>query len=474
MFRGSTSDHHRVPSPAKKEHDYMEPLDRIFPMLTGSFFPQYSDPHPGFDNPEAHYHERGEETVEFVKSTKYVGTPSTVAMSPHYSFYAGEGDKHTPLSLQADETLSSEDESPVQHPSQFPWLSPPPRKIPVMLETPSATTRDDLKDNREDKSEDAGKHSTCLNKRRLGIVVLLLVSLLIVGIVIATKMTKPPAKENSNFSGDLSLVGIANSGSVEPTVPTLVGATPNINSQPPNAHGTPRPTVSLHPSRAPRPTVAPSVATIPPTQAPTTRPPTLKTNHPLLGMLQGFVPREQLLDPNSPQGEALIWMATVDALNTTNEMRILQRYVMTVLDVALHSPTPRLWSSRNSHECSWTGVICNEQKHVTRINWARQELIGTIPAELGLLTHLESLDIAQNQLKGNLEPLYTLEKLKHAFVFENMLTGTLSRNISNLQNLTKLFAGHNQLSGSLPDGLKMRTVGKLNLFETVFIILFYK
>jgi hypothetical protein len=286
----------------------MEPLDRIFPMLTGSFFPQYSDPHPGFENPEVHYEERREEIMEFVKSNKYAGTPSTVAMSPHYSYSVADGDKRTPLSLQADGTMSSEDESPVQHPSQFPWLSPPPRKIPVIvpvLETPNGTTKNDLKDSNsnenEKKSDETEKQPSRLNRLRLGILGLLLVSLLIVGIVIATKMIKPPAKENSNFSDDLSLVGIANHGSVEPTVPTLMGATPGTHSQPPNAYGSPRPTVSLQPSKAPRPTVAPSVATIPPTQAPSTRPPTLKTNHPLLGILQGFVPREQLLDPNTPQ-----------------------------------------------------------------------------------------------------------------------------------------------------------------------------
>jgi hypothetical protein len=472
--------HHRVPSPAKRADDYMEPLDTVYPMLSDSFFPEYSDPHPGFENPEAQYHERGNETGEFVKSTKYAGTPSTVALSPQYSYYAaGGGDKHTPLSLQADETMSSDDDSPtVQHPSQFPWLSPPPRKNPVMipvLQTPSATTKDDLKENNsnenKDKNDEGEKKPTSVNKRRIGIAVVLLVSLVIAGIVLAFHMKKPSGKKNSDTSGDFSLQGIYYNGSsvatTKPAVPTLMGTFPDKNSSTPNGLGTPRPTLTIQPSQAPQPTVAPVVATNSPSQAPSTRPPTLKTNHPLLGRLQGVVPREQLLDPNTPQGEALIWMATVDALNSTSQMRILQRYAMTVLDVALHAPMPRLWSSRNLHECNWTGVICNEERHITRINWARQDLVGTIPAELSLLTQLESLDIAQNQLKGKLEPLFALEKLKHAFVFENNLTGTLSRNISNLQNLTKFFAGHNQLSGSLPSNLKMRPLGERNLSKKV-------
>ena len=86
--------------------------------------------------------------------------------------------------------------------------------------------------------------------------------------------------------------------------------------------------------------------------------------------------------------------------------------------------------------------------------------------ELGILTHLEKLDIAQNQLKGTLDPIYNLEKLEHAYLFENYLTGTLSRNIENCQNLTRLFIGHNQLEGSVPAGWKMRPLGK---FGFIFI-----
>ena len=462
MFHGNRRNQVRVPSPDKRAVEYLEPLDTEFPVLSNSFFPEYSTSHPGFENPSAVTNDRVDNddgAFKITTNAKYAGTPSTIAMSPQYSYYSSgeEADKNTPLSLLADETSSSDHDMPtVQHPSQFPWLSPQPRTMVRVYETPNGAISDDFKDNNNNNNNNnkgSETKSQAYDKRRAGMILALVVSLLITVIVLATHLAKPSAN-SSNGTANVS------TGTVIGTIPGW-----NING-PPKEFATPRPTMTLQPSTAPRPTLAPTLATPAPSIAPTTRPPTLKTNHPLLGVLQGYVPRDQLLDPNTPQGEALIWLATSDALNTTSQSRLVQRYAMTVLDVALHAPAPRLWSNRNLHECNWTGVLCNEQRQITKINWARQELMGTVPAELGLLTSLESLDIAQNQLKGNLEPLYELDKLEHAFLFENMLTGTLSHNISNLQNLTKFMAGHNQLSGSIPSNLKMRPLRELYTCST--------
>jgi hypothetical protein len=149
------------------------------------------------------------------------------------------------------------------------------------------------------------------------------------------------------------------------------------------------------------------------------------------------VTRDTLLDPSGFAGEALIWMVSKDLqLNDVNsDNRIAQRFALTLLDVALHAPAARVWSSRNIHECRWPGVTCDDQRWVTGINWARQDLAGTIPTELGLLSKLTSVDLAQNRLKGTLDPLYALESLKYAYVFENELTGTLSNDIENCGNL---------------------------------------
>lgn len=439
-----------MPSPHQRSDDHME-LPKDFPM-PNSLFPQYSKSHPGFDEPKATV-EDDEETVDFLASD---GTPVSSMLSANSNHKKGarspEGDKQIPLHVQTDDTMS-ENEDVAQNPSDFPCLSPQAKKY-VVIPFQKAKA----------KGAEGGSSDKWTKCRLWTLLVLILVLLIsIVALIARTTGGSGGSGTNSlsnSNAGD-------NSGEINLNTPmvTIFGNDGGNNMLPPMTPTTPRPTTK--PTSAPTilvPTVAPfsempTSITNPPTVMPTTRAPTLNRNHPLVGVLEDVTPLEDLINPYTPQGEALIWLATRDKQTPSADPRIIQRYAMVVLDVALHTPEPRFWSSRNSHECQWPGVMCNEERHVTEINWARQQLPGTIPPELGLLTHLSKLDIAQNQLKGNLEPLYDLHKLKFAYLFENYLTGTISEDLENCRNLTRFFVGHNQLTGSIPSEFKIRPLG---------------
>jgi hypothetical protein len=431
------SGHQAMPCTAERVNNGGMNPPNNFPMQN-SLFPEYSSSHPGFENPDAF--DKDQEGADFLASD---GTPVSTMVSPNHNYARGvkspEGDKQIPLHVQTDETMS-ETEEPVQDPSEFPRLSPPQRKFVIPGFQKEYISQD-------------GTNSKW-TRYRLWILLALVLTLLSTIIALIARTSGGNGGKTSSVSGipndTVDRPAAINIKTSAPTVALFANGGGSDAFLPPMTPTTSMPTEAptvapsiIVPTAAPF-TEPPTLITNPPTEKPTTRAPTLNSNHPLVFTLQQVTAIEDLINPYSPQGEALIWLATTDKQAPNNDQRIIQRYAMVVLDVALHAPEPRYWSSRNLHECRWSGVTCNEERQVTGINWARQELTGTIPAELGLLTHLTSLDLAQNQLKGNLEPIYNLEHLEHAYLFENYLTGTISAQLQNCKNMTRFFAGKHE------------------------------
>jgi hypothetical protein len=198
-----------------------------------------------------------------------------------------------------------------------------------------------------------------------------------------------------------------------------------------------------------------------------TRPPVNMTSSRFFEFLRGTVKDSiTLRDINTPQGRALEWLEREDQVvlsildldaTKTEETKqsmlqgLYQRFALVTLDYALHDTVETTaWSFPRLDVCLWTGVKCHSGV-VTGINWSRMNLTGTVPPELGLLSNVEYLDIAQNQLKGSLDPLYNLTEAKDIFVFDNMLTGPLTKELESCQNLVRFMAGQNRLTGQLPE-----------------------
>lgn len=81
----------------------------------------------------------------------------------------------------------------------------------------------------------------------------------------------------------------------------------------------------------------------------------------------------------------------------------------------------------------------------------KNNLVGTIPSELGSMSSLTSLLLAHNRLTGSIPTsLGNLSKLQLLRLAINSLTGTLPSELCLLHNLTALFLMNNELSGTLP------------------------
>ena len=101
---------------------------------------------------------------------------------------------------------------------------------------------------------------------------------------------------------------------------------------------------------------------------------------------------------------------------------------------------------------NWFGITRGST--VSGIRLESNNLVGTLPSELGNLTSIVGINISGNLISGNIPPeLGNLTNLENLTLAHNELTGTIPSEIGNLGNLTSLALYNNQLSGSIPPEL---------------------
>ncbi|PHT61772.1 hypothetical protein T459_34376 [Capsicum annuum] len=115
----------------------------------------------------------------------------------------------------------------------------------------------------------------------------------------------------------------------------------------------------------------------------------------------------------------------------------------------------RVFDSWNEsvHFCQWTGVKCRLRKErVTRLNLKGLRLAGTISGNLGNLSFLNSLDLAENAFHDEIpRQLSRLSRLQYLNLSSNYLTGEIPANLSHCVKLKSLVLEHNTLVGQIPN-----------------------
>jgi hypothetical protein len=231
---------------------------------------------------------------------------------------------------------------------------------------------------------------------------------------------------------------------------------------------------------------------------------------------------------DSPQYKALDWIAASDPANLdADDKFLLQRYSLAVFwyasNVLDENPVPGIrgsdqletswrqsdnWMSEKGI-CMWFGVQCHHRPgtdifdttfdgndNPTLINitdnrlhgslprelflgspdlrWvslSRNELDGTVPSELGTMTQLEYLSLANNQFSGEFDvlPWKQLKRLKRLDLSKNAFAGTLPTDIQELTLLTLLSLYANKLTGPIPGELtKLSRLSALYLDKNGF------
>lgn len=102
----------------------------------------------------------------------------------------------------------------------------------------------------------------------------------------------------------------------------------------------------------------------------------------------------------------------------------------------------------------WYGIGTDDQGSVTRIVLNGNNLVGSLPSKLGVLTHLSRLSLQHNGLVGDIPAeLGQLASIDTLDLYVNGLSGEIPQELLGLEEVSMLLLGFNQLSGPIPPGL---------------------
>ncbi len=153
-----------------------------------------------------------------------------------------------------------------------------------------------------------------------------------------------------------------------------------------------------------------------------------------------------------------------DNLDLVSDCGIL----LAALDVLLGTQEDSLAWSEDKDMNGWSAVtVSGTPARVTELTAAYRGLSGTIPAELGSLDALTSIDLRSNQLTGSIpSELGNLANLEFIHLKGNSLSGAIPSELGNLSSLKTLFLSGNGLSGSIPVELgSLANLEKLTLHD---------
>ena len=127
--------------------------------------------------------------------------------------------------------------------------------------------------------------------------------------------------------------------------------------------------------------------------------------------------------------------------------------------VALYDATDGAnWTDNTNWKTSaalstWFGVTTDSNGRVTKVKMANN-LVGTLPSELGNLSELTRLELDGNKLHGAIpSELGNLSKLERLSLGFNSLSGSIPSQLGNLSQLQSLVLVVNSLTGSIPSQL---------------------
>lgn len=159
-------------------------------------------------------------------------------------------------------------------------------------------------------------------------------------------------------------------------------------------------------------------------------------------------------DSCDPTNTAL-WQLSSDVISGVNATD--SRYMLNLLYGSWDGEgwrSKQNWLSPSIPECQWEGIGCNQQDLIRSISLQSNNLGGTIPTELALMTTLRIIQLGSNRLSGTLPTeIFTLRDLVELRLEINFLSGTIPSLFSLLPFLESLQLEFNFFSGTIPQQL---------------------
>ena len=175
----------------------------------------------------------------------------------------------------------------------------------------------------------------------------------------------------------------------------------------------------------------------------------------------------ECLDYQTVQQRALNYLVNNDTMfqgwmkdeqhNRPLVQRMIQRYIITVIDMSLYREEDSSWLNKETSVCEWEGITCNnvdEMTLVRKIELPSRNIRGSIPIELCKLQNLTVIDLRNNSIDGNIPNcLSQLQQLQKISLEDNKLNGSIPIEIGYLTTLERLDLKNNKLTGNIPPHL---------------------
>jgi len=178
-------------------------------------------------------------------------------------------------------------------------------------------------------------------------------------------------------------------------------------------------------------------------------------------------------DSDSAHGQALQFLESTgipvpDTAFSDEGYKYLSTYVLSLLffsmggegwdDDFFFASTPNVcdWTKQKLYtgifaEIRQEGVICSAGE-IIAIELPLNKLSGPLPSELGLMTRLQVLGMAQNLINGNIpEEIGNMSELVIISFENNFLEGNIPASLGNLNKLSTFAVSQNTMDGPIPD-----------------------
>ena len=162
--------------------------------------------------------------------------------------------------------------------------------------------------------------------------------------------------------------------------------------------------------------------------------------------------------PGTCQNWAREWLRTGKDIMQFQAFRIRQRFAMALMYCEFNGDNwlqGELWVS-DLHECDWYTMIgvdpCGRFEQVEIIRNYGQQLRGTLPPEISMLSTLWELTLSDNLISGTIpSEFYKLSELDTFAMSFNLLSGTIPDIMWKFESMVYLDLAFNFFKGSIPD-----------------------